>query len=308
MAPGLWRPDSSGEHDLTKRAVVSVETVNPGATENSCLVDLEKYWMRSELIRGMPIRRHRLSAAIVTLVLLLLVWFLVGAWGNAAEIGDLSYLPILVAAWFFGVPGGLAAALAAGFLIGPLGLSGPDNGEGLVGDVMYALIGGFSGGASTLLAHRYERLASATDRLQLFLHQDAVTARGGTRVAPDSRINPSHRLGDGFARPDRVPEPTRRRIPGSTIGHFPPAEWSPLLYPDDADYALRAWQYAVQETLPIEADYRIKGADGQYWWVTARALPVTAPCGTVRRWIGTLTDIRGGWPRNPLVLSSHTGR
>ena len=68
-------------------------------------------------------------------------------------------------------------------------------------------------------------------------------------------------------------------------------KWIDLVHPDDVDRAAEAWNRATDTATAYTLDYRICRFDGVYRWHSFRALPVRDPCGDVRMWIGTATDI-----------------
>ncbi len=64
-----------------------------------------------------------------------------------------------------------------------------------------------------------------------------------------------------------------------------------LVHPDDRARVEAHWREAVRGGAPYECEYRLRGRDGQYRWVLARAVPVRDAEGRVARWFGTATDI-----------------
>jgi PAS domain S-box-containing protein len=61
--------------------------------------------------------------------------------------------------------------------------------------------------------------------------------------------------------------------------------WQDFLHPDDLAAAGAAWDEARRTRTPLEAEYRIRLADGTYRWFLGRALP------TADGWVGASTDI-----------------
>lgn len=66
--------------------------------------------------------------------------------------------------------------------------------------------------------------------------------------------------------------------------------WLEAVHPLDRDRVRDAWRAAVAAANPYVCRHRIRSRKGGYAWVTARAVPI-ARSGTVREWIGILTDI-----------------
>ena len=61
--------------------------------------------------------------------------------------------------------------------------------------------------------------------------------------------------------------------------------WQDFVHPDDAAATAEAWDEARRTRTPLDAEYRIRLADGTYRWFLGRALP------TPDGWVGTSTDI-----------------
>ena len=74
--------------------------------------------------------------------------------------------------------------------------------------------------------------------------------------------------------------------------HAPLAErWSELLHPEDRERRLAHWRHCLETGEPYQIEYRFRGADGEYRWFIARAVPLRHKDGSIARWIGTCTDI-----------------
>jgi two-component system NtrC family sensor kinase len=67
--------------------------------------------------------------------------------------------------------------------------------------------------------------------------------------------------------------------------------WLRVVHPDDTFRARGAWQTALRDGTPYEAEYRVRTIGGDYRWVVARALPVRGVDEAVLLWAGTWTDI-----------------
>jgi len=74
---------------------------------------------------------------------------------------------------------------------------------------------------------------------------------------------------------------------GSTDGEG----WSDMFHVDDRERAWARWQHSLATGDPYEIEYRLRHRSGNYRWVLGRALPVRNDDGSIRRWIGTCTDI-----------------
>lgn len=74
---------------------------------------------------------------------------------------------------------------------------------------------------------------------------------------------------------------------GSTDGEA----WNGMFHPDDQERAWSAWRHSLASGDPYEIEYRLRDRTGNYRWVLGRACPVRNGDGSIRRWIGTCTDI-----------------
>jgi PAS domain S-box-containing protein len=75
--------------------------------------------------------------------------------------------------------------------------------------------------------------------------------------------------------------------PGTAVGFG----WLEYVHTDDQKRSLGHWMHCVQSGDAYESEYRIRGADGQYRWFRARAVPLRDPSGAVIKWYGTCSDI-----------------
>ncbi|HXM21562.1 MAG TPA: MHYT domain-containing protein [Terriglobales bacterium] len=67
--------------------------------------------------------------------------------------------------------------------------------------------------------------------------------------------------------------------------------WQSMLHPDDRERVLKAWRESVANRTPYEQEERHRGADAQYRWFLARAVPLRDSEGHIVRWYGTNTDM-----------------
>ena len=82
-----------------------------------------------------------------------------------------------------------------------------------------------------------------------------------------------------------------RSYMGLTLEELQGEGWQSMLHPDDRERVLKAWRESVTTGTPYEQEERHRGADGQYHWFLARALPLRDSKGLIVRWYGTNTDI-----------------
>jgi PAS domain S-box-containing protein len=88
--------------------------------------------------------------------------------------------------------------------------------------------------------------------------------------------------------------------------------WLDFVHPDDRESVIASWRAVVKNHDGWDAEYRIRGRDGQYRWFKARGRPIRDQDGRVRRWFGTCTDIedlkRAQRQRDELLGSERAAR
>ncbi len=67
--------------------------------------------------------------------------------------------------------------------------------------------------------------------------------------------------------------------------------WVEMIHPDDRARSQRLFQEALVMPRAASMEHRIRRRDGAYRWATASAVPIFNPDGSVREWLGTVTDI-----------------
>jgi PAS domain S-box-containing protein len=72
----------------------------------------------------------------------------------------------------------------------------------------------------------------------------------------------------------------------SVVGHG----WQEFVHPDDLPLALEKWVRALQIGREYLTEFRLKFADGNYYWHLARAVPLVED-GQITLWLGTNTNI-----------------
>ena len=79
---------------------------------------------------------------------------------------------------------------------------------------------------------------------------------------------------------------------GQSLAEMRGDGWNAALHPDDRQRVLQTWLQVVRERAThYETEYRLRRRDGVYRNVWARGVPVLAPDGTVREWLGIWSDI-----------------
>ncbi len=85
--------------------------------------------------------------------------------------------------------------------------------------------------------------------------------------------------------------PAWREITGQTIEEVQGFGWLDAIHPDDRQRTFDTWQASAQTLRIYETEYRLRQRDGSYRYFLVRGVPIPGPDHTVRKWIGTCTDI-----------------
>jgi len=96
------------------------------------------------------------------------------------------------------------------------------------------------------------------------------------RAAPDG--TPLHTVPSPLTKPRDAKEPASEA-------------WMRGLHPEDREAVRSVWRRALRSAAPFEASYRIVQNDGSYRWSKGQGTPIWNDDGSVREWIGTITDI-----------------
>ena len=85
--------------------------------------------------------------------------------------------------------------------------------------------------------------------------------------------------------------PSWRAFTGQSYDQFRDRGWFEAFHPDDRQRARAIWQQAVETKTPIDAEFRIRHATGEWRWTNARAVPLLDNFGALIGWVGMNTDI-----------------
>ncbi|WP_445502323.1 PAS domain S-box protein [Microvirga sp. G4-2] len=77
----------------------------------------------------------------------------------------------------------------------------------------------------------------------------------------------------------------REPVAGAPLG------WIDIIHPADREHTISAWQETIHAMQPAKIVHRILGRDGDYRWVSCRAVPLLDDAGNVQEWAGTISDI-----------------
>jgi PAS domain S-box-containing protein len=69
--------------------------------------------------------------------------------------------------------------------------------------------------------------------------------------------------------------------------------WTAAIHPEDMNELRERWQAALKQGTALEAQARLRRADGSYRWFSIQAAPQHVAGGGISRWYGTSTDIEG---------------
>ncbi len=78
---------------------------------------------------------------------------------------------------------------------------------------------------------------------------------------------------------------------GTTPEQIGTIDWTTFHHPDYLPTTLQRWRRAMQTGEEMEAEFPLRGVDGQYHWFLSRMRPVRDRSGKVVRWFGTNTNI-----------------
>jgi PAS domain S-box-containing protein len=85
--------------------------------------------------------------------------------------------------------------------------------------------------------------------------------------------------------------PSWRAFTGQAFEEWIGVGWLDALHPDDRAQASRQWSASVASEAVYDVAYRVRRADGEYRWTSARAVPLRRDDGSIREWVGANTDI-----------------
>jgi PAS domain S-box-containing protein len=67
--------------------------------------------------------------------------------------------------------------------------------------------------------------------------------------------------------------------------------WTRVIHPEDRDWVLSDWVEAAKARMEFHEELRFQRPDGRTRWVVARAVGIRDEAGTIRAYLGTVTDI-----------------
>ena len=85
--------------------------------------------------------------------------------------------------------------------------------------------------------------------------------------------------------------PSWRAYTGQTQEQWLGYGWLDAIHPEDRVYAERQWRDAMVSRTPVDAEFRVSGADGGWRWTNVRAAPLLDEQGAIAKWVGINIDI-----------------
>lgn len=67
--------------------------------------------------------------------------------------------------------------------------------------------------------------------------------------------------------------------------------WMDRVHPDDRAVVIKVWNEAVANASPVDSEFRVLDAAGEWHWVRARGTPIPTDDGTGLEWTGVLEDV-----------------
>ncbi len=78
---------------------------------------------------------------------------------------------------------------------------------------------------------------------------------------------------------------------GMSLSEAKGSGWTAAIHPEDMNELRDKWEAALKQETSLEAQARLRRADGTYRWFSIQAAPQRLAAGGITRWYGTSTDI-----------------
>jgi PAS domain S-box-containing protein len=89
-----------------------------------------------------------------------------------------------------------------------------------------------------------------------------------------------------------VDSPGWRAFTGQSLEGWLGRGWADAIHPDDRAATERTWREVVASGCAVDHEYRLWHAASQSWrWSNVRAVPITNPDGSIRKWSGMNIDV-----------------
>jgi len=93
---------------------------------------------------------------------------------------------------------------------------------------------------------------------------------------------------DGFM---AIEQPTWTAFTGQTFDNYKGWGWLETIHSDDRAIVASSWSAAKGNRSPYEVEFRMRRLDGEYRYMSCRAVPILNADGSIREWVGANTDI-----------------
>jgi PAS domain S-box-containing protein len=93
---------------------------------------------------------------------------------------------------------------------------------------------------------------------------------------------------DGFM---AIEQPTWTAFTGQTFDNYKGWGWLETIHSDDRAIVASSWSAAIGNRSPYEVEFRMRRLDGEYRYMSCRAVPILNADGSIREWVGANTDI-----------------
>src|SRR4028119_2228948 len=93
---------------------------------------------------------------------------------------------------------------------------------------------------------------------------------------------------DGFM---AIEQPTWNAFTGQTFDNYKGWGWLETIHSDDRDRVASSWSAAKGNRTPYQVEFRMRRLDGEYRYMSCRAVPILNADGSIREWVGANTDI-----------------
>jgi len=88
-----------------------------------------------------------------------------------------------------------------------------------------------------------------------------------------------------------IEQPTLSAFTGQTFDNYKGWGWLETIHSDDRAIVASSWSAAIGNRTPYEGEFRMRRWDGEYRYMSCRAVPILNANGSIREWVGANTDI-----------------
>src|SRR4028119_847818 len=89
----------------------------------------------------------------------------------------------------------------------------------------------------------------------------------------------------------RLEQPTWTAFTGQTFDNYKGWGWLETIHSDDRAIVASSWSAVKGNRTPYEVEFRMRRWDGEYRYMSCRAVPILNADGSIREWVGANTDI-----------------